>query len=180
MSAVVESSRFDADATSQGRSLARAKWVAVTVVLGLFAFLTSVNGPLGPAVFGWHPAASVTQPVGIQLPLFMLLGLMEALAFGFGVAFLLFGYPWVRAAGPAPTPLARLAHLSIAWVLINWWSHDSFHIANGLDLGGLLTIEYAYHVTLMTAGVIAAAWFVTVLREQRLGTPAPRGRAAGQ
>jgi purine-nucleoside phosphorylase len=72
------------------------------------------------------------------------------------------------AAGIAPTPLARLAHISIAWVLINWWSHDSFHIANGLDLGGLLVIEYAYHVTLMTAGAIAAAWFVAVLRTSRL------------
>jgi hypothetical protein len=70
----------------------------------------------------------------------------------------------VRDAGPAPTPLGRLAHLSIAWVLINWWSHDSFHIANGLALNGMLMIEYAYHSTLMLAGVITAAWFVTVVR----------------
>jgi hypothetical protein len=147
--------------------MTKIKWIVVTVVLGVLAFLTGVNGPLGPAVFGWHPAPGMAEPVGIQLPLFMLLGLMEALAFGFGVAFLLFGYPWVRSAGPAPVPLARLAHLSIAWVLINWWSHDSFHIANGLALGGLLVIEYAYHVTLMLAGVIAAAWFVTVLASYR-------------
>jgi hypothetical protein len=145
----------------------KAKWIGVTVVLGLLAFLTSAHGPLGPAVLGWHPAPGSPEPVGIQLPLFMLLGLMEALAFGFGVAFLLYGYPWVRGAGPAPVPLARLAHLSIAWVLINWWSHDSFHTANGLALGGLLLIEYAYHVTLMLAGVITAAWFVAVLGGDR-------------
>ena len=115
----------------------RVKWIAVTVVLGLFAFLTSVNGPLGPA---------------------------------------LFGYSWMRSAGPAPTALTRAAHLSIAWVLLNWWSHDSFHIANGLDMGGLLAIEYAYHFTLMLAGAITAAWFITVLKSApgRLANPATR------
>ena len=142
----------------------RAKWIAVTLVLGLFAFVCSVNGPLGPAVIGWHPAAGMPEPTAAQLPLFMLLGLAEALAFGFGVAFLLFGYSWVRAAGPAPTLLTRAAHLSIAWVLINWWSHDSCHIANGFEMGGLLMIEYGYHFTLMAAGATAAAWFTTVLR----------------
>jgi hypothetical protein len=145
----------------------KARWIVVTIALGLFAFLTSVHGPLGPVVFGWRPAPGSPEPAGIQLALFMLLGLMEALAFAFGVAFLLFGFPWMRAAGPPPTPLARLAHLSIAWVLINWWSHDSFHAANGQALGGLLLIEYAYHVTLMLAGVIAAAWFVAVVGSHR-------------
>src|SRR5215831_7384300 len=105
------------------------KWIIVTVVLAVFAFLFSVNGPLG-FVLGWHPAAGPT-PTGLQLPLFMLLGLFEALAFGFGVAFLLFGYPWMRAAGPAPVALTRAAHLSIAWVMLNWWSHDSFHTPTG-------------------------------------------------
>jgi hypothetical protein len=139
----------------------------VTVALGAAAFLTGVNGPLGPAVFGWRPAPGFPAPSGAQLPLFVLLGLAEALAFGFGAAFLLFGYPWLRAAGRAPAPLTRLAHLSIAWVLLNWWSHDSFHIANGTNLGGLLVIEYGYHLTLMVAGALAAAWFVTVVSERR-------------
>jgi hypothetical protein len=140
----------------------RTKWIVVTVVGALFAFLFGVNAPLG-FVLGWHPAPG-PSPTGLQLPLFLLLMLFEALAFGFGLAFLLFGYPWMRAAGPAPAGLTRAAHLSIAWVMLNWWSHDSFHTANGLDLGGLLAIEYAYHVSLMVAGVIAAAWFITVVR----------------
>jgi hypothetical protein len=150
----------------------RAKWTVVTVVVAAFAFLTGVNGPLGPTVFGWRPAPTITAPTGVQLPLFVLLGLTEALAFGFGIAFLLFGYPWLRRAGPAPASLTRLAHLSIAWVLTNWWSHDSLHIANGTDLRGLLAIEYAYHLTLMLAGVLAAAWFSGVVRG---GHAAPTG-----
>lgn len=145
----------------------RIKWIAVTVVLGLFAFLTSVNGPLG-YLLGWRPAEGSPTPTAGQLPFFIVLGLGEALAFGFGVAFLLFGYPWMRAAGPTPRRLTRAAHLAIVWMLTNWWSHDSFHIANGLDLSGLLVIEYSFHVTLMVAGVIAAAWFMTVVRSYQM------------
>jgi hypothetical protein len=145
----------------------RPHWLVVTAAFTAAAFLTGVNGPLGPAVFGWRPAPGFPAPTGTQLPLFMLLALTEALAFGVGAAFLLFGLPWLRAAGRAPAPLTRLAHLSIAWVLSNWWSHDSFHIANGTDLGGLLVIEYGYHVTLILAGALAAAWFVTVVGRHR-------------
>ena len=144
----------------------RTKWIAVTVLLGLAAFLTGVNGPLA-FLIGWHPAAGSPQPTAAQLPFFMVLGLAEALALGFGVAFLVFGYPWMRAAS-TPGGLTRAAHLAIAWTLINWWSHDSFHVANGLDLVGMLVIEYAYHFTLMAAGTIAAAWFVTVVRGRQL------------
>jgi hypothetical protein len=140
------------------------KWLVVTVGLGGLAFLTGVNGPLG-FLLGWHPATGSPTPTGGQLPFFILLSLLEGLAFGFGVAFLLWGYSWMRSAGPAPRGLTRAAHLSIAWILINWWAHDSFHVANGLNLGGLLLIEYAFHVTLMLAGLLAALWFVTVVRQ---------------
>lgn len=144
----------------------RLKWIVVTVVVAGLAFLTGVNGPLGP-VLGWRPAPGGAPPEGVQIPLFILLGLAEAVAFGFGIAFFLFAYPGMRDAGPAPAPLARAAHVSIAWWLINWWSHDSFHAANGLNTGGLLTIEYAYHVTLMIAAAVAAAWFMAVVRGSR-------------
>lgn len=135
----------------------------MTVVL---AFPTAANGPLGP-VLGWRPAPGGPTPEGVQVPLFVVLGLGEAVALGFGVAFLLFGYPWMHGAGPAPAPLTRAAHVAIAWWLANWWSHDSFHVANGPNLGGLLIIEYAYHVTLMAAAATAAAWFMAVVRGYR-------------
>jgi hypothetical protein len=159
------------DWSDEGEVSMQVKWIAVTVVLAIFAFLTAVNGPLGP-VLGWRPAPDNPTPEGIQVPFFILLGLTEAVAFGFGVAFLLFGYAWMSTAGPAPSALTRVAHLSIAWWLINWWSHDSFHIANGMNLGGLLFIEYGYHITLMGAGACVAAWFMTVIRGYRAGAPA--------
>lgn len=138
-----------------------AKVVIVTLVLGILGFLTEPNGPLGAF---WAPHPSVPQATGAQIPLFMILGATEALAFGLGVSFLLFGYSAVKASASVSRPMARAAHLSIAWFLINWWAHDSLHLHNGLQLNGLLGIEYGFHFTLMIAGVILARFFLAVVR----------------
>jgi len=138
--------------------------LAVTLVLAVAAVLASPNGPLGGF---WRPPADSPVPTSAQLPLFILLNIAEGLMFGLGISFLIFGYPMVRAISPASTGLTRAAHLSIAWLLFNWWPHDSLHIHNGLNLGGLLGIEYGFHITLMTAGVILAYFFLTLLGQER-------------
>ena len=60
------------------------------------------------------------------------------LVFGLGISFTAFGLPLVRRAagslGLTPWP----AFLAISWSLVSWWPHDSLHLANGMDLGGLL------------------------------------------
>ena len=137
----------------------RGKWIAVTLVLAILAFLASPNGPLGGF---WPPSPDFPQPTPGQLPLFILLNVTEALAFGFGIAFLLFGYPLVQTIWPAPRGLTRAAHLSLAWLLFSWWPHDSLHIANGTNMSGLLAIEYGFHVTVMVAGVILVSMFLLV------------------
>jgi len=103
----------------------------------------------------------VPEAVGIQLPLFMLLGMIEALVFGLGIAFLVFGASMVNQFKVLPG-LARAAHLSISWVMINWWAHDSLHLHNGMELSGLLKIEYGFHITLILAGIILARFFVAM------------------
>jgi hypothetical protein len=134
---------------------------ALTIVLAVLAVLANPSGPLGGF---WRPAANMPAPAGLELPFGLLLKIAEGLAFGLGISFLVFGYPLVRAYTPASPGLTRAAHLSIAWLLINWWPHDSLHIHNGLNLGGLLAIEYAFHITLMLAGVVLAGFFLAVLR----------------
>src|SRR5258706_2646838 len=138
--------------------------LAVTLVLTVVAVLASPNGPLGGF---WRPPTDSPVPTSAQLPLFILLNIAEGLAFGLGVSFLIFGYPMVQAISPASTSLTRATHLSIAWLLINWWPHDSLHMHNGLNLGGLLGIEYGFHTTLMIAGVIVAYFFLTLLRQKQ-------------
>jgi hypothetical protein len=135
--------------------------VLVTLSLTVLAFLTESNGPLGAF---WAPDPSMPQATGAQVPLFMLLGIFEALGFGLGVSFLLFGFSPLKATFPVSAGLARAAHLSIAWLLMNWWAHDSLHLHNGMNLNGLLGIEYAFHVTLILSGAILAWFFVALVR----------------
>ena len=137
------------------------KWLAVTLVLAVIAFLASPNGPLGGF---WRPSPDFPQPTDAQLPLFVLLNAIEALAFGFGIAFLIFGYSLVQTMLPAPRELTLAAYLSTAWLLISWWPHDSLHITNGTNMSGLLALEYGFHVTMMVAGVILVYFFLNVLR----------------
>jgi hypothetical protein len=106
--------------------------------------------------------------VGIQLALFILLKIAEALTFGLGISFLIWGYPVARAVFPASKNLTRAAHFSIAWLLFSWCPHDSLHIHNGMDLSGLLAIEYGFHVSLMIAGMILAYFFLTLLRQKTI------------
>ena len=138
------------------------KWVAVTLVVGVIAFVASPNGPLGGF---WRPSPDFPQPTSAQLPLFILLNVAEVLAFGLGIAFLIFGYPLMRAVAPASKRLTSWAFLSIAWLLVNWWPHDSLHVANGMNMGGLLVIEYVFHITLIIAGAILAYFFWILERQ---------------
>jgi hypothetical protein len=139
------------------------KWLIVTLVLAVIAFLASPSGPLGTF---WRPSAQIPNPAGLQLPLLILLNIAEVITFGLGVSFLIFGYPLVRSALPASKGLTFAAYLSIGWLLANWWPHDSLHIANGLELNGLIGIEYGFHITLMVAGAILAYFFFALLRQQ--------------
>jgi hypothetical protein len=84
---------------------------------------------------------------------------------------LLFGYSLVRLDNMSPR-LARAAHLSIAWVMVNWWAHDSLHLHNGMDLSGLLKIEDAFHSTLMAAGLTLARFLLPVTRRPAVVTSA--------
>lgn len=137
------------------------KVLIVTLVIAVPAFLVAPNAPLG---MFWDPHPEVAAPTGIEVPLFMLLGAIEALVLGLGISFLLFGYQLVSAIGCASEGLTRAAHLSIGWVLVSWWLHDSLHMIVGLETGALLAVEYGFHVTLMIAGLVVAYFFIDALR----------------
>ncbi len=145
----------------------KVKVILITLIVAIPAFLMEPNGPLGGF---WAPAPGNPEAEGIQIPLFILLGLAEALVLGFGVSFLFFGYGWLKSVArpqQVSTTLTKGTYVSVAWILVNWWSHDSWHIHNGLNLNGLLAIEYGYHLTLMGAGLIAAWFFYRVLNPFR-------------
>lgn len=131
----------------------KTKAIILTLVLAIIAFLT------GRQI--WPPNAMNPTPTGIQLPLFIILSIFESISFGLGVSFLIVGWPLVRKFSGKSDTLTKLAFLSIAWYLINWWPHDNLHEHIGMNLDGLLKIEYGFHVTMIIAGVILAYFFLT-------------------
>jgi hypothetical protein len=129
--------------------------VAAVVIAGtVLGFISSQL--LWPPPPGFNPPASL-------LPFFVILGLAESLALGAGIAFLIFGFPFIARTGVGSLA-AWGGYIGIAWSLINWWAHDGFHRVNGLGFAGLLRIEYGFHVTLIIGGLLSAYFFLTVAR----------------
>lgn len=128
--------------------------IKVILITLLFAIPTFLTGRMI-----WPPSPMVPEPTSAQLPFFILLSVFESVAFGLGVSFLIFGWPYVKKVTGKSKTLTWLVYLSIAWYLVNWWPHDNLHIHNGMDLQGLLYIEYGFHVTMIIAGAILAYAF---------------------
>jgi hypothetical protein len=131
------------------------KVLFVTALFGVPAFL------LGPVI--WPPAAGGPEPSAGQLPFFIVLFAIEALAFGLGISFLAFGLPLVHKAASGSRLRAWAMYLSIGWLLVSWWPHDNLHIHTG-SLQGLLYIEYGFHMTLMLSGLVLAHSFLSLIR----------------
>ena len=138
------------------------KWLAVTIGLGIAAFITSPNAPLG----GFWGAPPSLSPTGAQMALLMLLTAIQCLAFGLGAAFLIFGFTLVKSQLPTHRDLGLATYLSVAWSLISWWPHSNFHQTLSMgNVGGLIAIEYAFHVTLILGGFIVAYFFIAKARQ---------------
>ncbi len=148
-------------------------WIKVALVSALFAVPAMALGQLI-----WPPDPANPTPSGGQLPFFILLSVFEAVAFGLGISFLLFGF----------RPLLRLArgsrlrawamYLSIGWFLVSWWPHDNLHLHNGFDLQGLLYIEYGFHVTLIVAALVLSFSLLTMLKPAEAGGETGGGATA--
>jgi hypothetical protein len=130
------------------------KAAIITFVVAIPAFMT------GRLI--WPPAGP--QPTPAQLPHLMVFTAVESLALGLGIALLVLGRSHVKKVPPQDRKLATAAHLSIVWMLVNWWPHDNMHASNGENLDRLIRIEYTFHVTLVIATLIVAKWFLRTLR----------------
>src|ERR1700716_2719827 len=100
---------------------------AVVVVVSAAAFASSMA--LWPPTPGFAPPPSL-------MPFFVGLGVAESLAFGLGVAFLIFGWRLVRETGVGSFA-AWGGYLGMAWSLVNWGCDDGFHRGTGVEIRGL-------------------------------------------
>jgi len=130
---------------------ARIVWIVVAFV----SFLANPHGPLGTF---WAPSPMSPEPVGLQMPLFMILNVAESVALASSVVLALFYFPQ-KALANLTLKETRLAFAGLLWIMGNWWMHDALHIHIGMDLHRLLFVEYGFHITMM----IAAAYIIKII-----------------
>jgi hypothetical protein len=68
-------------------------------------------------------------------------------------------------------------YLAIGYLMVSWWPHLGMHASNGLDLQGLLFIDYVFHLPLEVAGVVLAYSFFSLFRSWRSGKLAAAAEA---
>jgi hypothetical protein len=91
-------------------------WVKVALITALFAVPAMA---LGQVI--WPPAPCGPEPTAGQFPFFLFLAAFEALTFGLGVSFLLFGFTPLKRALGGPSWRTWVAYLAIGWFLVSWW-----------------------------------------------------------
>ncbi len=135
------------------------KVAAITLAVAVPAFLA------GPVLF--PPAEGSPTPTAGQMPFFLFLSVGDAVLLGLGVAFLIFGLPVLRKVSPDSRLRAWAMYLSIGYLMVSWWPHLGMHASNGLDLQGLLYIDYIFHLPLEVTGIVLAWSFLSLLRSRR-------------
>ncbi|MBI2056610.1 MAG: hypothetical protein HYT37_04535 [Candidatus Sungbacteria bacterium] len=131
------------------------KFVMITIVCALFA--------LAMGRIFWPPSPLLPMPSAGQMPFFIIISAVEAIAFGVGVAFLALMRQSLQSMPGGQFKKALAGYISIGWLLVSWWPHDNLHLHIGHDIQKLLYIEYGFHVTLVVAGLVLAYLFAGFL-----------------
>jgi hypothetical protein len=106
-----------------------------------------------------RPAGSAVPPADV-FPLFAVLTLLESVAFGAGVAYVVRRRDTLFGGGIAA--LDRAVAWSVAYLLLAPWPHDYLHALthiNGVfNWPALAGIEYVFHLGIVPIGVLVGAY----------------------
>ena len=125
-----------------------------------FWVVASVSAIIANALSGilWPNLPGMISPDPNQVPLFIVLAVIESISFGIGVSFILFGWKSFRSIMPENRNLSLLSFVSASWLLVSWWPHDNLHRTMAMgDYWQLIRIEWGFHFTLIIAGIIVAS-----------------------
>lgn len=109
----------------------------------------------------WPDPPGTPVPPPWLLPFLLVPAIFEALAFGLGVAFIVFGGRLLARAGQ-PAGLTLATYVAIAWSLVSWWPHVNFHRTIGTNLVALVEVDWAFHLTLIVSTALIAYFFLRV------------------
>ena len=117
------------------------------VAAAVFSVIPLAFPPVGCGI-----ASTCPPPSPSTFPHLMFLDFWDALAAGVGVAFLVYGAvnysKWPQA---IRGPLLLIFFIALWFTLLNW-IHDGWHKVNGMNLNGLIAIEYVFHVPWLIFG----------------------------
>ena len=134
----------------------RTKIILITLVSAVASFA------VGPLL--WQPTGA--PPSSSQLPFLILISVLESIAFGGGIAFLVLAWPLTKRVPKDMRRTATVLYFAIGWYLISWWPHDNMHMSNGENMWRLIVIEYLFHVTLIVAAIVVAFEVFQLLRRE--------------
>ena len=129
---------------------ARLTFLLIALATGIPAMI------LTPILFPANP--SIPMPDASLMPHFLFIGAVESLFFGFGVAFLILGLPVMRRISADSGIPALPVYLAIGYLTASWWPHLGFHRLFGIDLVGMLIVDYGFHIPYIVAAAVVA-WF---------------------
>jgi hypothetical protein len=136
----------------------------VTVAVGAAAFFA------GPQL--WPMGPGVPMPPAQLLPAYIAISAIEALAFGFAVAFAVFGWEAIRDLPLGGRWLNKVLFVTLLWFMGNWWMHDNLHMHVALDMNRLIYIEYSFHLTLLACGLILVIGLMRLAAQTKAGKSA--------
>ncbi len=151
------------EGSARGRG--RAWWVIMTVGVAVLAFI----------IAGALPVSSEIAPVGVQGPLLMLTGALEAVAFGFGIAFLAFAWPRIKGMFAVSRPMAVGVYAGIGWLFLSPWIHDSIHAMTGHGLDAVIALGFVFHFGLVPFMAIIVYALFRLSAERRAAGRVPDG-----
>jgi hypothetical protein len=153
------------------KTMGRSWWMLiVTILIGFAAFAA------GPKI--WPAGPDVPMPPANLLPGYIVLSGIEALAFGFAVAFALFGWPAIRDLALGAPWLNKWLFVTLCWFTGNWWAHDNLHMHNGLNMHGMIFIEIGFHITMLICGVTLILGFLRLAQRSGGKVDASNEKAA--
>lgn len=130
---------------------ARMKIASIIIALAVAAIAFAIGSFM-------RPAGSDAPPPEV-LPIFALLILLESLAFGAGVAYVI--RQRRRLLGAGIPPLERAIAWSVAYLLLAPWPHDYLHAVthvNGVfNWPALAGIEFVFHLGIVPVGILIGA-----------------------
>lgn len=138
------------------------KAAIIVVVSATFGLLFSPFGPIGAQI--WPEPNNAVVPTATQGLLLLAYTLIGAIAMGLALAFLVLGWGYTKRTFAGRPRLAALVHVSVVWILGNFWVHDNLHIVNGLNVDGLIAIDYTFHTTIMVATLITMYGIIELAR----------------